>query len=190
MPALEPSILIDAVQRANTPKGYPVFIETGTLLGDTSRLVSPMVKKVYTIEIDEQLYTRAAGLFEGTNVEVIKGDSIDVLPTILNKINDNVIFWLDGHNSGPGTGVGKIDFPLLEECQVIDNNLQSKRALIIADDIRMFGEGHDHEIDDSLKTITIDAVLKSFKRLKIVDHWFADSVMAKNDRLFIHVENV
>lgn len=187
MPALESNVLVEAVKKANTDKGYPIFIETGTLLGDTSAMVSPMVKKVYTIEIDDSLYNRAVVRFQNTNVEVIKGDSLDVLPDLLKKNKDNIIFWLDGHNSGPGTGVGKYDFPLIQECTIIDNLLESKEALIIADDIRMFGTGHDFEIDDSLKTITVESVLNVFKRLKIVNHWFADSIMASNDRLIIHV---
>jgi hypothetical protein len=187
MPKLEPSVLVQAVKRANTPKGYPVFIETGTHVGRTSRMVSSMVKKVYTVEVDEKLYNRAADLFKGSNVEVLKGDSLDVLPTLLNDVKDNIIFWLDGHNSGPGTGVGRIDFPLLQECQIIDSNLQSKEALILADDVRMFGHGHKLEIDDSLRTISIGAVLSAFKRLRVIDHWFADSGLAKDDRLIIHV---
>ena len=189
MPALEQNILHTSIKDiSKSLDAFDVFIETGTLHGETSRMASHLFKKVYTIEVYEPLYQKAYTSFQNTNVEVILGDSTLQLPTLLPKIDSNIVFWLDGHNSGPGTGVGAIDFPLLEECRIIDSYFKGEEALILVDDVRLFGVGHSVGIDDSLKTITVDQVLNSFSKRSVISYHYYDSSFSLQDRLAIHIK--
>lgn len=189
MPSLEQNLIYKSFKDfSKNLKDFEVFIETGTFMGDTSKTASDIFKKVYTIEVHESLYKQAIRRFENTNVLPIFGDSIIQLPILLQELNNsNIFFWLDGHNSGPGTGIGQIDFPLLSECIAIDNYFNGKECLILIDDVRLFGKGHTNEIDDSLKTITVNQVLNIFKKRTINSYRYYDSEICLNDRLMLHI---
>ena len=118
---------------------YPVFVETGTFQGETTFACEPYFEKVYTIEIDKYSFDRVSSRYSGSKIEFLLGDSSDVFPTILPKIKDPTIFFLDGHWSGGSTGKGRKDCPLLEEVSLI-NSLFSEEAIIIIDDYRLFGK--------------------------------------------------
>ena len=189
MPALEKQLIFDSLDKINkTTDDFKVFIETGTFLGETSELVSSIFDTVYTIEIFEDLYNGAKNKFLDTNVHVLHGDTIDILPKLLDQVTSNIIFWLDGHNSGPGTGVGIIDFPLLQECEIIDKNFSGNECLLLIDDVRLFGVGHENGIDDSLITLTVDKVIDTFKHKSVINYWLAPSCLSDNDRLIIHLK--
>jgi hypothetical protein len=189
MPALEKQLIFDSLNKINkTTDDFKVFIETGTYLGETSQLASDIFNTVYTIEIYEELYNNAQNNFLNTNVHPILGDSTNILPDLLPKINENIVFWLDGHNSGPGTGVGEVDFPVLQECEIIDKNFKGDLGLILIDDVRLFGVGHRNEIDNSLTTLTIEKILNTFKEKTIIDHWLEPSNLNENDRLIIFIK--
>ena len=85
MPSLEKNLIDTCLDKINkTYQDFPVFIESGTWMGDTTRLASSLFEKVYTIEIDVPLYNRAEALFkEVSNTSVMYGDTIDILSTIL-----------------------------------------------------------------------------------------------------------
>jgi hypothetical protein len=189
MPALEKQLILDSLNKINkTTNDFKVFIETGTFLGETSQLASDIFSTVYTIEIYEELYNNAQNNFLNTNVHPILGDSTDMLPNLLSKVNENTVFWLDGHNSGPGTGVGSVDFPVLQECKIIDENFKGDLGLILIDDVRLFGVGHHNEIDDSLITLTVEKILDTFKEKTVINHWLEPSNLSENDRLIIFIK--
>lgn len=188
MPALEQALVMQVLSDVNRSSHFfDTFIETGTFMGDTSHMASQIFNKVHTIEIFEPLYVQACQRFQNTNVEVHLGDTTQVLPTILPNATQNVVFWLDGHNSGPGTGVGQVDFPLLQECELIDKHFVGKEALILIDDVRLFGAGHPAQIDDSLLTLTVDKVLQTFTKRTIKQHQLYPSSIATIDRLALHI---
>ena len=99
--------------------------------------------------------------------------------------NDIPFFFFQ--NSGPGTAVGEIDFPALQECEIIDNQFKGDSGLVLIDDVRLFGVGHSPQIDDSLLTITIDKIINSFKNKKVVNYWILPSCLDPNDRLVIYI---
>lgn len=188
MPSLEQSLIYQALRDiSRSIEDFELFIETGTLVGETSAMASTIFKQVYTIEVYEPLYCAALERFKNSNVTPMHGDSISTLPLLLDSTNKSTIFWLDGHNSGPGTGVGQIDFPLLAECTAIDNHFTGKEALILIDDVRLFGKGHSAEIDNSLKSLTVQQVLEVFKKRSISRYAHYDSELAPDDRLAIHI---
>jgi hypothetical protein len=95
--------------------------------------------RVYSIELGNDLYEMAARRFKGAdNVELIHGDSGAALGSILNKIDQPALFWLDGHYSGGDTARGATDTPIKEELRRI-LNAADRRHVIIVDDARCFG---------------------------------------------------
>lgn len=131
-------------------KRYPadVWIETGTCNGDgVQSACDANYPKIYSIELDEQLYERAkARFFDNSAVEVYQGSSAIVLPEILLTIKngERVVFWLDAHYSGGNTAGSNKDHPLLKEIESIGkwkmtNGLLSS-AIIFIDDMRTFNK--------------------------------------------------
>lgn len=115
------------------------FIETGTYLGVTTRRCAAHFKNVYTIELDSELAKKANEFLSSKkNVEVLQGDALDILPTILQKDIDNILVFLDGHFSGGVTACGTMPEPAIEEIKILSQYRQ-KIAAIIIDDFRLFG---------------------------------------------------
>lgn len=150
---------------------YPVLVETGTYQGETTCELVSVFDKIYTIEVHEPLYNKSLSLLNKySNIHAILGDSIKILPIILSEISENIIFWLDGHNSGSDTGVGEIGCPLLEECSEIDDKFKGKKSLIIIDDHRLFGQNLD--INQNWSNINDNTVFMCFKKLNIDTHFY------------------
>lgn len=191
MPALEKNLIDKCLEKINKNySDFPIFIESGTYYGETTQLASLLFNKIYSIELDLNLFNKSKELFKNNqNVTILQGDTIKILPKLLSEVNHNTIFWLDGHNSGPGTSVGEIDFPALQECEIIDKMFLGKYGLILIDDVRMFGSGHSAQIDNSLIDISIDKIIKVFKNKSIIDYWVAPSIYDSNDRLIIFLKN-
>ena len=100
--------------------GYNIMIETGTYLGDMVEAQKNIFKKVYSIELGEELYSRAFKRFEGDkNVLILKGDSGAVLNELMLMIEEPAIFWLDGHYSEGITARGEKECPVFEELTAI-----------------------------------------------------------------------
>lgn len=115
-----------------------VLIETGTYLGDMVEAQKYFFKKIYSIEIGEDLFNRARQRFnDDKNVFLINGDSGKELPGILKNLSQPVIFWLDGHYSGGFTSKGETECPILEELDAIFNSGIYNHTLLI-DDARCF----------------------------------------------------
>lgn len=190
MPALEKNLIDSCLSQIDkTYSDFPVFIESGTFMGESTNLASNLFEKVYTIELESSLYNRAVSLFKNkSNIDILFGDTIKLLPNILIKESRNSVFWLDGHNSGPGTAVGEIDFPALQECEIIDQYFTGDLGLILIDDVRLFGKGHSAQIDNSLIDLTIDKIITSFKKRSISSCWLADSNLELNDRLILFIK--
>lgn len=84
--------------------GIEIFIETGTLGGETTRWASQHFDTVYTIEKHPVVAKNAKKkLADCTNVTAICGDSRQELPKILKTIGKQVaLLFLDAHLTGPG----------------------------------------------------------------------------------------
>ncbi len=124
-----------------------IFFETGTYAGETTDKASQIFYKVYTTELFEPLYNAALKRFrDKKNVICIKGHSGEIIDRILPTLkNEKIIFWLDAHYSGHGTGKGSGETaeditPIRKE---IDSILKHSQLLedfvILIDDIRGFG---------------------------------------------------
>ncbi len=120
-------------------KETKVFIETGTLYGDTVDLMKDTFDSIHSIEINQQLYLNAVNKYNNDkNVFLWLGDSPDIIPQILKMVNDPAVFWLDGHASGPLPGGKYGGCPLIQELMAIKNHFINTHTIFI-DDVRLFG---------------------------------------------------
>ena len=79
-----------------------IFVEGGTSLGwGTSTALQAGYKKIYTIELLQNLYEEAQTMFAkeiaSEIVVTINGDTQTVLGQILKNIDKPATFWLDAH---------------------------------------------------------------------------------------------
>lgn len=127
-----------------------VFIETGTYMGDTVEFLKNDFKRLFSIELNEDLAAKAAKRFSNeSKIRIVQGDSATQLATILSEISSPVTFWLDGHYSSEYqvgdeyivTGKGEKDTPVMEELIQISQH-SAKDHVILIDDARLFN-GHD-----------------------------------------------
>ena len=118
--------------------GIKTLIETGTLRGEMVAASKKVFQNIYSIELDEALFEKAVQRFDNVpQIEIIKGNSGDVLPFLLERIAGPCIFWLDGHYSGAGTGRGEEDTPISKELEAIISHDCREHVLLI-DDARLF----------------------------------------------------
>jgi len=147
---------------------YQVFVETGTLLGDTVINLKDQFTEIHTVEIAENYYNAFVNNRKLPHINAYLGDSVFVLPEIVKNISadKNVVFWLDGHHSAGDTGLGVKSCPLLEECAGIDQLLNSNRAIVIIDDYNLFGK--DVAVDQDWTDISVDNILSQFHNFNVI----------------------
>lgn len=117
--------------------GYRVLVETGTYLGDTVEHFRDSFKDIYSIELGKELAAAARARFTSfPHIKIIEGDSTEVLPRLLEEINEPAIFWLDAHCSEGNTVRGNDYSPILSELSSILSN--PIRHVIVIDDARLF----------------------------------------------------
>jgi hypothetical protein len=131
-----------------------IFVETGTLRGDgVDYALQYDFDKIYSIEIDDELYDQARIKYQhNDNVEILKGSSSEVLPGLITTINSSILFWLDAHF--PGADSGKttyrdcceeleynINLPLQAELEAITTRQNTYKDVIIIDDLWLWEDG-------------------------------------------------
>lgn len=164
------------------------FVETGTYMGTTINNLEPYFSELHTVEIKESYYNRAKNIYKGDKITFHLGDSSDELIGICKSLENNTIFFLDGHWSSGGTGRGKKDCPLYEELDAIIKNFRYK-AVIIIDDVRLFGKGPSNGLNkEQWEDISIEKVLDKV-HFRMEEHHFAPSQLYENDRLIISIDN-
>lgn len=121
--------------------GCRVFIETGTYLGDTLHALRDDFAELHSIELSPQLYQDAKRRFKDTpQIKLHQGNSGDVLPHLLESLDEPCLFWLDGHASGHDTAQPDELTPILREVKAIAGH-RIKQHCILIDDAREFGRG-------------------------------------------------
>jgi hypothetical protein len=67
-------------------------------------------KNIHSIEIDDFYYNlNKISLSRFKNIQLYKGSTLDVLPELLEKIDEQSTFWIDSHNDN--------DCPILKELE-------------------------------------------------------------------------
>ena len=122
--------------------GYTTFIETGTYLGDMVAAQRDVFKRIISIELGEALWQQATTRFKNQqHITILRGNSSDVLNSLVQTLTEPAIFWLDAHYSQGITARGNKECPILEELDVIFTGPPLPHILLI-DDARCF-TGHD-----------------------------------------------
>ena len=146
------------------------FIETGSYYGEgIQRALDAGFKNIISIEITPIYYNLCLEKFkEFKNVRLILGDSVKVLPTLLNEIKEPASIWLDAHYTEPSTLYGDKMSPLMDELEIIKAHAQSYNDVILIDDMRIFNEGdwnyanylfNNDDIKNKLKEIDVNVEL-------------------------------
>ena len=189
MPAIDNNFILLIKKNLNVIITYPNFIETGTWKGDTIFGLEPYFNKLYTIEIKKELYENVKNKYNGNKINFILGDSSAELINICKLLDGNSIFFLDGHWSAGDTGKGEKDCPLYEELRGILINCKYENIIII-DDVRLFGKGPN--IGNELcnwEDINSNTILNIVKE-RLLNYFYLDSEISKNDRLILHLKNI
>lgn len=143
------------------------FIETGTFYGGTTEWASDHFEQVYSVEFSEYWYNKTKErLTKHQNVKIIFGDTRSMLPGILSKVN-NGILWLDAHWCSDHSYGEDDQCPILDELEIINSFIQlNEKLFILIDDARLFlsPPHHPHSLKDYPDIVAIIDVLKIGKR--------------------------
>ncbi|UOM35986.1 hypothetical protein [Acuticoccus sp. I52.16.1] len=143
------------LDRMRQAAGSTAFVETGTLAGTTSAMMSFCDGlAVHTIEIDERQFVRAKEkLAERPNVTQHLGNSAVILPELVPTLPDRTLFWLDAHCSGDHTGQAETKSVLTQEVALLTTDL-TREFVLVLDDARSFNgrAGYPH-LDDLLASL-------------------------------------
>jgi hypothetical protein len=168
---------------------YTNFVETGTYFGESIFAMEPFFPKLHTIEIKKEFYENARLRYRGNKIQFYLGDSSVVLNEMVPLLEGRSIFFLDGHWSAGNTGKGNKDCPLYEELQSIVTH-HKEDAIIIVDDVRLFGKGptYGNEICN-WEDINTDMIVRIVKD-RMNRMYFLPSSICANDRLIIHLSKM
>ncbi|WP_248896421.1 hypothetical protein [Haloplanus halobius] len=151
----------DLITRVREAFSVESFVETGTLHGETAAWASGPFQTVVTIELGDDLYERTTERYgDIDNIEFLHGSSQEMLPGVVERLDDSAVFWLDAHYSGGETAGEEYECPLLEELAAI-GGADGEQFLFI-DDARDFlsPPPRPHDPDD---WPTIDEVILTIR---------------------------
>ena len=140
--------------------GLAVLVDTGTFMGDTIEYFKNKFDLLYSIELSKDLAIRAKKRFEGEKkIQIIEGDSSNVLADICKTLNQKTLFWLDGHYSseffyeGEYIITAKADknTPIEKELEIILSH--DIFSVILIDDARLFIGENDYPTITQIENI-------------------------------------
>jgi hypothetical protein len=138
-PAPPPHIVKQRTLRTVADRfGLNVLVETGTYYGDMVEAMKRRFRQIYSIELSQELWQRAAKRFRrDAHVRIIHGDSGVELARVLSELRQPALFFLDGHYTHRKTARGAKDTPIYEELAHIFGH--DRKHAIVIDDARCFG---------------------------------------------------
>ena len=76
--------------------GLRILIETGTYYGEMISAMKNYFDRLYSMEFDPALAQRAVRIFaRDLKIQILEGDSQQVLPALLKSLAQPALFWLD-----------------------------------------------------------------------------------------------
>ena len=96
-------------------------------------------RKIISIEVADELWKKAVTRFNKyKHISILKGDSGKILPVVTKELNEQAIFWLDGHYDFGITSKGEKDCPILEEIDAILKSNKGLNHILLVDDAISF----------------------------------------------------
>ena len=138
-----------------------VFVETGTLFGDTVEFLKNEFDRIYSIELSTELARKAAERFvDDGKITILQGNSGRVLFDLVDRLDATTLFWLDGHYSGEfqegneqiKTAKDLLNTPILQELTAILRRGLGENVILI-DDARLFTGFEDYPTYEALKNM-------------------------------------
>lgn len=152
-PAPPPPIVKQRIVRGHLQEhGLDTLVESGTFTGDMVDALIGHARHIISIELDERLYQAARWRFSGeSSVELLFGDSAELLPGVLARVRGRALFWLDGHYT---TGVSgpPIDSPIVLELQALLAE-PPRGHVVLIDDARLFVGRDGYPTVDGLRNL-------------------------------------
>ncbi|MEL7588807.1 MAG: hypothetical protein AAGU19_18995 [Prolixibacteraceae bacterium] len=131
--------------------GCKMLVETGTYLGYMVSAQKRNFKKIYSIELADRLYERAARKFRKySHIRIIHGDSGEKIGEVIKELDEPAIFWLDGHYSGGFTAKGSSNCPIWKELDAVFS--KKLDHVILIDDAREFTGKNDYPTYEEVKS--------------------------------------
>jgi len=132
------------------------FIETGCNTGlGIENAIKVGFKEIISLDIEERFVNICKNKFSSQkNINVYQADSSKDLFNIIENINDQITFWLDGH--------GYYSVPLLSELRQIKLHNRNDHILLI-DDMRMLGTEYWNYLSRDEIINLIYAINKDYK---------------------------
>jgi hypothetical protein len=116
-----------------------VAVETGTMQGNTTKILASVMQEVHTIELSKTLYNDVLlELSKYTNVICHLGDSRDIISGLYPDVP--VLWYLDAHaveSQYGGLPQMADTFPLFDELRIL--RLRKTPDIIVVDDVHAFG---------------------------------------------------
>ena len=133
--------------------GIRTMVETGTYLGSMVSASRGVFERIYSIELDDDLFRNALKQFEGcSDINIVQGDSSSEIRNVLENASEACLFWLDGHYM-PSVGArGNDETPVLQEIEHISNH-PVKGHVLLVDDARHFVGENDYPSIEEFRTI-------------------------------------
>ncbi len=136
-----------------------VLVETGTNLGNMINAQKKRFREIHSIELNEWLASRAKRKFRNQpNIHLYQGDSGQILPKILEQLNEPCLFWLDAH-------WGDESAAIRQELESIYHHRIRDHVLLI-DDARWFDGRTDYLTIEELREHAIRAFPGSIVEVK------------------------
>ena len=142
------------------------FVETGTWHGDMVAAQIEHFEHIYSIELGEELYQVTKEKFaSNNNVNLFQGNSSKVLPILLTRIYEPVLFWLDAHWSGGDTVKmsDELHTPIRQELEAIFAHDVHDHVILIDDARAFLGESGWSTIDELRLWVTTERPEMSFE---------------------------
>jgi hypothetical protein len=133
-----------------------IFIETGTLRGDTIKamLLTGQFDRLYTMDVNPVYAQKAQRRFARfPQVHALHGDSGTLLRTVLSLEDGPCLFWLDAHLAGTHHDHYVIHAPLRQELATILAHPRAAEHVLLIDDAWYFDNEEWREVLPSIRDI-------------------------------------
>lgn len=134
--------------------GLTTLVETGTFLGDMIAACRGQFTRIFSIELDPELYRRASRRFRRcTDVTLLHGDSGTKLQEALSQVQEPCLFWLDAHYSAGITARADVNTPVVEELQTIFAHHVRDHVILIDDAVLFVGRNDYPTLETVRETV-------------------------------------